>query len=610
MASVDNVYDIAPINKYVASSGQTVFDYDFPIFDAVDLRVYVGDVLQSIGTDYTVQGEGNENGGTVTFLVGRVAGTQVTIYRKMPIERLTDMAQNGPMRAADFNQELDRITMYLQEIERDMARSLRFGLLGNSPSPELSPIDNWKDRYLYVNSSGALQPSVNIGTTPLSQSVIGELLYPVSSEETSAGIIPANQAFPVGNVLRYGADPTGTVDSTFAIQSAIDVGQAVIFPTGNYLAAGLVSSTAMQQFIAVGDVWIYKNADGPIWTSGGRDCLFERLKFNGRSDSYIGHNLVITGDNCTLLNCGSRDAEGRAVLSTTGNGLRIIGTVDIYQTADQSIDGYDIEIRGGGNYSRVIAVTSSQHAGGLLIDNAGAVALVGSQLGKLTIRNIGGVMCVGNRLNTINVASSNCTFTANSIAGDVILGPGGVPISGVTWSSDNIVSSGQSFTLGAGVRESAVNLETMQSGSVVLSIDRDAVPLNYITSGPISYEPEFSSAGGGASLGNGQFLYAAYTHKGKRVSVDVSLLVGSTTSFGSGILRIGLPFPAHSSSNCVGSGIALEAGVSYFSAISETAGGASYATFYTHGNGAQVNAANPFSWGDNDRLKFSIEYDI
>jgi hypothetical protein len=67
MASVDNVYDIAPINKYVASSGQTVFDYDFPIFDAVDLRVYVGDVLQSIGTDYTVQGEGNENGGTVTF---------------------------------------------------------------------------------------------------------------------------------------------------------------------------------------------------------------------------------------------------------------------------------------------------------------------------------------------------------------------------------------------------------------------------------------------------------------------------------------------------------------------------------------------------------------
>jgi hypothetical protein len=203
MASVDNVYDIAPINKYVASSGQTVFDYDFPIFDAVDLRVYVGDVLQSIGTDYTVQGEGNENGGTVTFTSGRSSGQQITIYRLMPIERLTDMAQNGPMRAADFNQELDRITMYLQEVRRDMDRSLRFGILGNSPSPELSPIDNWKDRYLYVNSSGALEPSVNVGTTPLSQSIIGDLLYPQTSIELSNSIDPAFKQYPPGHLFRY-----------------------------------------------------------------------------------------------------------------------------------------------------------------------------------------------------------------------------------------------------------------------------------------------------------------------------------------------------------------------------------------------------------------------
>lgn len=246
MASVDNVYDIAPINKYVASSGQTVFDYDFPIFDAVDLRVYVGDVLQSIGTDYTVQGEGNENGGTVTFTSGRSSGQQITIYRLMPIERLTDMAQNGPMRAADFNQELDRITMYLQEVRRDMDRSLRFGILGNSPSPELSPIDNWKDRYLYVDSSGALVPTVDAGSTPINQEIIGDLFFPETPNEIAEDaapvapyITPSHKSMREVLLNRYLTDAqmNGDGDITDQLNWAIAVAQSsgamkVVLPPG------------------------------------------------------------------------------------------------------------------------------------------------------------------------------------------------------------------------------------------------------------------------------------------------------------------------------------------------------------------------------------------
>lgn len=44
----------------------------------------------------------------------------------------------------------------------------------------------------------------------------------------------------VNVVTDYGADPTGTVDSTSAIQSAINSGNSVFFPQGTYLANNLI----------------------------------------------------------------------------------------------------------------------------------------------------------------------------------------------------------------------------------------------------------------------------------------------------------------------------------------------------------------------------------
>ena len=65
-----------------------------------------------------------------------------------------------------------------------------------------------------------------------------------TAAEIGAGVTPVNYAYAPGNVLRYGADPTGTNDSTTAIQAAINqlhsastisnVGAAVYLPAGSY----------------------------------------------------------------------------------------------------------------------------------------------------------------------------------------------------------------------------------------------------------------------------------------------------------------------------------------------------------------------------------------
>lgn len=57
----------------------------------------------------------------------------------------------------------------------------------------------------------------------LTQQQIGGLLYPQTPAEAALSVTPTNINFPPGNVLRYGADPTGVNDSYPAIQNAINV---------------------------------------------------------------------------------------------------------------------------------------------------------------------------------------------------------------------------------------------------------------------------------------------------------------------------------------------------------------------------------------------------
>lgn len=52
---------------------------------------------------------------------------------------------------------------------------------------------------------------------------VGEKLWPTSSAETSAGIIPANLRYSYGNIRRYGAVVDGTTDDSAAVRKALDL---------------------------------------------------------------------------------------------------------------------------------------------------------------------------------------------------------------------------------------------------------------------------------------------------------------------------------------------------------------------------------------------------
>ena len=55
-------------NRYEADGVQTIFPYTFRVFTDSQLVVTVEDVVQVLGTDYTMTNTGNETGGNVTFI--------------------------------------------------------------------------------------------------------------------------------------------------------------------------------------------------------------------------------------------------------------------------------------------------------------------------------------------------------------------------------------------------------------------------------------------------------------------------------------------------------------------------------------------------------------
>jgi len=127
MATI-SVGDITPRNQYTATSNQTVFAYNFPIFVNTDLKVYQGSTLLSLTTHYTVSGAATDNGGNVTLSTGATAGDIITIYRDMPVARTSDYQANGDLLAETLNDDFDKLAMMIQQIEFDLNnRVLRFG---------------------------------------------------------------------------------------------------------------------------------------------------------------------------------------------------------------------------------------------------------------------------------------------------------------------------------------------------------------------------------------------------------------------------------------------------------------------------------------------------
>ena len=143
-------------DEYTATSGQTLFNYTFKIFESTDLNVYVTPVGQDpdddidIATGYSVTGLGDENGGTITLVAATSAGDSVTIVSDIPESRTTDYQNNGDFLPDTVNDDFDRVVSLVKQANDKVNRTVRFqdseqGVTDlDMPAPEALKYLRWK----------------------------------------------------------------------------------------------------------------------------------------------------------------------------------------------------------------------------------------------------------------------------------------------------------------------------------------------------------------------------------------------------------------------------------------------------------------------------------
>ena len=207
------VGDLTPRQQYTASSGQTVFSYNFPIFKDSDLKVYVGSTLKTLDTEYEVTGAGTTPGGNVTLTSGATAGDIVTINRDLPVARTTDYATGGALLAENLNDDLDKLVMMVQQVEATL--DSRAVMLDPMAEGSLTPISNTvaerASKYLAFDATGDI--ILTPGTTDTV--VHGTTGASLASTSTSVAALTVLE-------ITAGATQLNFVDATSSIQTQID----------------------------------------------------------------------------------------------------------------------------------------------------------------------------------------------------------------------------------------------------------------------------------------------------------------------------------------------------------------------------------------------------
>jgi len=150
--------------RYTSQTGTGPFAFTFTVFDEADLEVRVNGTALA-GSGWTVawdtSDEGGYTGGSIT-LVSSVTSATVDIVSIVPAVRGTDFS-SGAISPTSLNTEFDKLTAITRDLQRDMARSVRFDLADTTA--DLGKLSDNASKVVAVNSSGtALEFATNSGT--------------------------------------------------------------------------------------------------------------------------------------------------------------------------------------------------------------------------------------------------------------------------------------------------------------------------------------------------------------------------------------------------------------------------------------------------------------
>lgn len=338
--------------------------------------------------------------------------------------------------------------------------------------------------------------------------------------------------------------------------------------------------------------------------SGSLNALIEECQFSECAATYCIDNAI--GYGMKIRNCTFTDVTGSAIRFQDS-----LNQSSAYSFV-ASIDGCDItRASGDGIYiegAHVMGISNT------VIESCGGAGIITKALTTQTQAwniNLSNVYFENNTGNDIDFSDCSASYwTQALLEGCQFTGTPTIALG--SKSKVTIIASanggGATCTISGSSNASVVIIG--ESSSYAQSGTFNWVNIDFTdnTTVPTAYTPSLTNSG--ASIGNGT-LTGSYTRVGGRVSVSVYLLMGSTTSLGSGTLAISLPFTAATITNDIrfGSGRITDTGVADYVVQTYVASAGSSFTATTGTAATPVTATSPMTWGTGDLANFSFEYE-
>ena len=144
---------------FIADGEVKEFSFNFQIFEAGDVDVYLDETLTDTGYNVSI----DENiGGKVIFSQPPVNGTRITIIRNLDIKRTSDFQEGGAFRAKVINHELDYQVATLQQLDEKIGRSMIYppyvqdGVSMQLPLPSAGKALIWNQQATALENSSAV----------------------------------------------------------------------------------------------------------------------------------------------------------------------------------------------------------------------------------------------------------------------------------------------------------------------------------------------------------------------------------------------------------------------------------------------------------------------
>jgi len=478
--------------SYNGDASSTVFSFPYKFLATSDLKVYVGDVLQTITTDYAV-GTPSDTGANVTFVSPPAAGTDnIVIVRDSDLLQQAALKSNGKFPAETVEDMVDKVTLIAQRIRDLLTRSFTLsdsdttGASLTVPTPAANRAIKWSsDGLSLVNSTYDPDDAVadasafaNSAAISAAAALVSENAAAATYDEFDKRNLGAKAVEPTldndGNPLETGAQYFNTSTEKLRIYDGAAWQDTATATPASFTADTFSGTGAQTAFTLSATPASVQSLI--VFISGVRQTPTTDYTFSGTTLNFVAAPPLGTGNITTLvvsaLAIGTPDNDSVSTAKIQNNAVTADKIADDAVTFAKTQNIATSRLLGrttasSGDIEELTAGDRLTLTGGALNATAYPVTSGTSVSASGTSVDFTGIPSWAKRITVmLNAVSLNGSAAVRVQLGDA----GGIENTGYTGLSTNILAASANATsLSAGVDFGVAAAATNISGSVVFT---------------------------------------------------------------------------------------------------------------------------------------------